>query len=52
MNDFHTPVQDRLLWFVMRDLKRCNAKQPAYKLFKDLGMEVFTPMVWKLSVRK
>ena len=42
---------DRLQWFVMRDLKRQNAKQPAYKLFKDLGMEVFTPMVWKLSVR-
>lgn len=51
MNDFHTPVQDRPLWFVMSDLKRCNAKQPAYKLFKDLGMEVFTPMVWKLSVK-
>ena len=51
MNDFHTPIQDRPLWFVMRDLKRCNAKQPAYKLFKDLGMEVFTPMVWKLSVK-
>ena len=51
MNDFHTPIQDCPLWFVMRDLKRCNAKQPAYKLFKDLGMEVFTPMVWKLSVK-
>ena len=42
---------DRLQWFVMRDLKRCNAKLLAYKLFKELGMEVFTPMVWKLSVR-
>lgn len=51
MNDFHPPVQDRPLWFVMRDLRRWNANRPAYKLFKDLGMEVFTPMVWKIFVR-
>lgn len=42
---------DRLKWFVMRDLKRCNARLPAYRLFKELGIEAFTPMVWKLSVR-
>ena len=42
---------DRLQWFVMRDLKRQNAKVPAYKLFKGLGIEVFTPMVWKVSVK-
>lgn len=41
----------RLQWFVMRDLKRCNAKLPAYELFKNLGIRVFTPMVWKLVVR-
>ena len=42
---------DRLQWFVMRDLKRCNAKLPAYKLLESLGIKVFTPMVWKLVVR-
>lgn len=35
-------------WFVMRDLKRSNAKQPAYKMLSDLKFEVFTPMTWKL----
>lgn len=42
---------DRLQWFVMRDLKRWNAKLPAYELFNDLKIEVFTPMVWKLVIR-
>ena len=35
----------------MRDLKRRNAKLPAYKLLEGLGVKVFTPMVWKLVVR-
>lgn len=39
-----------LQWFVMRDLKRTNAKLPAYQMLSDMGMEVFTPMVWKLVV--
>ena len=39
---------DERQWFVMRDLKRRNAKQPAYLMFKDKGMEFFTPMVHKL----
>lgn len=38
-------------WFVMRDLKRHNAKHPAYKMLGDMRLEVFTPMVWKLFVR-
>lgn len=42
---------DRLQWFVMRDLKRRNAKLPAYKLLEGLGIKVFTPKVWKLVVR-
>ena len=42
---------DRSQWFVMRDLKRRNAKLPAYELFKGFGIKVFTPMVWKLMVR-
>ena len=39
---------DERQWFVMHDLKRRNAKQPAYLMFKDKGMEFFTPMVHKL----
>lgn len=35
-------------WFVMRDLTRANAKLPAYLMLKDMGVECFTPMVWKL----
>lgn len=42
---------DRLQWFVMRDLKRRNAKLPAYKLLEGLVAKVFTPMVWKLVTR-
>lgn len=43
--------KDRLQWFVMRDLKRWNAKLPAYRLLDGLVTKVFTPMVWKLVVR-
>ena len=35
----------------MRDLKRPNAKLPAYKFLAEQGLEVFTPMTWHLSVR-
>ena len=31
-------------WFVMRDLKRPNAKLPAYKQLADESCEVFTPL--------
>ena len=37
-------------WFVMRDLTRPNAKQPAYKLLDGLNIRTFTPMVWKLML--
>lgn len=33
-------------WYVMRDLKRANAKSPAYKVLPELGFETFTPMQW------
>ena len=42
---------DRLQWFVMRDLKRRNAKLPAYKQLDGMVEEVFTPMVWRLVTR-
>ena len=35
-------------WYVMRDLKRINAKEPAYKLLEGKKMEVFVPKVYKL----
>lgn len=36
-------------WFVLRDLKRPNAKSPAYKILPELGFETFTPMHWVLK---
>jgi len=39
------------LWFVMRDLKRTNAKEPAYKLLEGMNMEIFVPMKWQLVTR-
>ena len=46
-----TQRNEALQWFVMRDLKRANAKLPAYQMLNDMGIEVFTPMIWKLSMR-
>jgi len=39
-------------WFVMRDLKRPNAKLPAYKLLSDANFEVFTPKKRQLKQNK
>lgn len=36
-------------WFVLRDLKRSNAKNPAYKFLPSLGVETFTPMHWVIK---
>ncbi len=38
-------------WYVMRDLKRANAKEPAYKLLEGKKMKVFVPMKWHLVTR-
>lgn len=35
----------------MRDLKRANAKSPAYRVLGDEGFEVFTPMKEQVTVR-
>lgn len=35
--------EQRMHWYVMRDLKRPNAKLPAYKQLSDEHLEVFTP---------
>lgn len=39
-------------WYVMRDLKRRNAKKPAYKQLQESGMKVFVPMKWQIVIRK
>ncbi|MDO4165055.1 MAG: UpxY family transcription antiterminator [Bacteroides sp.] len=38
-------------WFVMRDLKRSNAKLPAYKMLMEEKIELFVPMKWQLVIR-
>ncbi len=41
-------------WFVLRDLKRPNAKKHAYQLLQELPdtpLEVFTPMVSRIATR-
>ncbi len=43
--------EQKLRWYVMRDLKRSNAKQTGYMLFESLGFDVFTPMTWRLIER-
>lgn len=35
----------------MRDLKRANAKMPAYRELSSKGLEVFTPLRWRLTTR-
>ena len=44
------PLTDN--WFVLRDLTRPNAKRPAYRLLEEKGIEIFTPMRWRLVERK
>ena len=39
-------------WYVMRDLKRTNAKVSAYRYLKDMGLEVFTPLKRRKNTRK
>ena len=36
----------------MRDLKRANAKLPAYMMLGDMGFEVFVPLKWQLATRR
>ena len=45
-------VSEAPRWYVMRDLKRANAREHAYQLFQERQIEVFTPMKWQLSTVK
>lgn len=42
-------LADEICWFAMRDLKRANAKLPAYKQLTEAGFEVFTPMTTRVA---
>ena len=42
--------KNQAFWFVLRDLKRPNAKQRAYQLFEEKNIETFTPMKWRLDI--
>lgn len=38
-------------WFALRDLKRPNAKLPAYiQLSSEFGLDVFTPLKWSVCI--
>lgn len=41
---------DHRQWFVLRDLKRANAKLPAYKQLAEAGFDVFTPLTTRIYV--
>ena len=45
-------AQETDYWYVMRDLKRANAKLPAYMMLGDMGFEVFVPLKWQLATRR
>ena len=40
----------KVCWYAMRDPSRRHAKEPAYKLLADLGLEVFTPMTRRIVI--
>ncbi len=44
--------EENTRWYVMRDLKRANAKAPAYKLLEGKKMKIFVPMKWHLVTRQ
>lgn len=36
-------------WYVLRDLKRANAKVRAWEVLSEKGFEVFTPLKWDIT---
>ena len=48
-NDKRNEASEQPQWYVMRDLKRANAKLPAYRQLQSECFEVFTPMKWRLT---
>lgn len=45
-------IQEEKHWFVMRDLTRSNAKLPAYRMLEEKGLTYFTPMAWKIVIKR
>lgn len=43
-------LSDLPQWFVLRDLKRWNSNNLAWKTLAGEGLEVFTPLCWKVSM--
>ena len=39
-------------WFVLRDLRRHNAKKLAYEELEEGGFEVFVPLMWRSYFKK
>lgn len=44
-------TENRKCWYVLRDLKRPNAKLPAYRQLSGAGFEVFTPLEERVVTR-
>lgn len=44
--------KNKAFWFVLRDLKRANAKLQAYRLLEEMEMQVFTPKKWQIRTVK
>lgn len=42
-------MDDEKHWYALRDLKRTNAALPAYKQLRETGIEIYTPMQWRLT---
>jgi len=42
-------ISDEKQWYVLRDLRRANAKVSGYELLVQAGYEVFTPMRWEVA---
>lgn len=49
--DTRKKEENTVAWYVMRDLKRPNALEPAYKMLEKTGLEVFTPLIQKVTKR-
>ena len=43
--------KDGRRWYVLRDLRRANAKEAAYRELLQAGLEVFTPLRERVAVR-
>ena len=49
MDPAHITRDDLPRWYVMRDLKRPNAKVRAWQALADKGFDVFTPTRWQVN---